>query len=140
HDDIDRALLERSNGDGSVLISPAAAAPEGETVFDTWAGKGLAHYERLGIPARVSPLRTREEAERPDVVAMLDEASLVFFSGGNPGRHAGRVGRGHRDGRRRSVVDRLRTPGDPPLPGWFVERSRRGRPLRLLDGVIPWSL
>ncbi|TMK22077.1 MAG: hypothetical protein E6G65_03495 [Actinobacteria bacterium] len=83
-DDIDRALLEGANGDGSVLISPAAAAPEGETVFDTWAGKGLAHYERLGIQARVSPLRTREDAERPDVVAMLDEASLVFFSGGNP--------------------------------------------------------
>ena len=44
----------------------------------------MAHYERLGIPARVSPLRTREDAERADVVAMLDEASLVFFSGGNP--------------------------------------------------------
>jgi len=84
HDEIDRTLLERSDGDGTVLISPAAAAPEGETVFDTWAGKGLAHYERLGIPARVSALRTREDAERPDVVATLDEASLVFFSGGNP--------------------------------------------------------
>jgi len=84
HDDIDRALLEGANGDGSVLISPAAAAPEGETVFETWADKGLAHYERLEIPARVSPLRTREDAERSDVVAMLDEASLVFFSGGNP--------------------------------------------------------
>ena len=84
HDEIDRTLLERANGDGSVLISPAAAAPEGESIFDTWAGKGMAHYERLGIPVRVSPLRTREDAERPDVVAMLDDASLVFFSGGNP--------------------------------------------------------
>jgi hypothetical protein len=49
HDDIDRALLDGSNGDGTVLISPAASAPEGEAVFGTWAAKGLAHYERLGI-------------------------------------------------------------------------------------------
>jgi cyanophycinase-like exopeptidase len=84
HDDVDRWLLDRAAGDGSVLISPAAAAPEGDAMFDTWADKGLAHYERLGIPARVLPLKVREDAERADVVGMVDDASVVFFSGGNP--------------------------------------------------------
>jgi cyanophycinase len=84
HDDVDRWLLDRADGDGSVLISPAAAAPEGDAMFDTWADKGLAHYERLGIPARVLPLRVRGDAERADVIGMVDEASVIFFSGGNP--------------------------------------------------------
>lgn len=84
HDDIDRWLLERADGDGSVLISPAAAAPEGDAMFDSWATKGLSHYERLGIPARVLPVKVREDAERADVVEMVDDASVIFFSGGNP--------------------------------------------------------
>lgn len=84
HENVDRWLLERAEGDGSVLIAPAAAAPEGDATFDSWADKGLAHYERLGIPARVLPLKTREDAERADVIDMTDEASLIFFSGGNP--------------------------------------------------------
>jgi cyanophycinase len=84
HDDVDRWLLERADGDGSVLISPAASAPEGEAVFESWAAKGMAHYERLGISARVLPLKTREDAVRADVIGMVDDASLIFFSGGNP--------------------------------------------------------
>ena len=84
HDDIDRWLLERAEGDGTVLISPAAAAPEGDAMFDSWATKGLSHYERIGIPARVLPLKVREDAERADVVGMVDDASVIFFSGGNP--------------------------------------------------------
>jgi cyanophycinase len=84
HEDVDRWILDRADGDGSVLISPAAAAPEGEAMFDTWANKGLAHYERLGIPAEVLPLKTREDASRDDVVAMAERASMIFFSGGNP--------------------------------------------------------
>jgi cyanophycinase len=84
HDDIDRWLLERADGDGSVLISPAAAAPEGDAMFDSWGTKGLSHYERLGIPARVLPLKVRADADRADVVAMVDDASVIFFSGGNP--------------------------------------------------------
>jgi cyanophycinase len=84
HEDVDRWLLARAGGDGSVIISPAAAAPEGDEIFDSWANKGLAHYERLGIPARVLPLKTREDAFRDDVVTTVDDASVIFFSGGNP--------------------------------------------------------
>jgi cyanophycinase len=40
------------------------------------------------MEVRVLPLRTREDAERDEVVATLDDASLIFFSGGNPWRLA----------------------------------------------------
>jgi cyanophycinase len=82
--EVDRRLLQRADGDGRVLVVPAASAAEGDEVFDSWADKGLAHYERTGVPAAVAPIKTRQDAEREDVVEMLASASMVFFSGGNP--------------------------------------------------------
>lgn len=83
-EEADRWLLEGADGDGPVLVAPTASAPEGDEVFERWGRLGLEHYERLGVPARVLPLRTRAEAEDPAVAARLDGASMVFFSGGNP--------------------------------------------------------
>ena len=87
-DEIDRWLLERATGDGGVLIAPAASAHEGDEVFDNWARMGLEHYARQGTRAEVVPLKTREDAEREDLVAGLETASMIFFSGGNPARLA----------------------------------------------------
>lgn len=86
---VDRWLLERARvGDGRVLILPTASAHEGDAVFHGWAGKGLEHYVRLGVPAELVPLRTRADAFDPAIVTSLDDASVVFFSGGNPARLA----------------------------------------------------
>ena len=81
---VDRLLLEHATGNGPVLILPTASAPEGDRVFDMWANMGLTHYGRLGIPAEVVPLKTHEDAVRSDLVARLEDASIAFFSGGNP--------------------------------------------------------
>jgi cyanophycinase len=82
---IERWLLERTpNPDGRVLIFPAASAPEGEEVFDRWGGLGLEHYRALGIEADVVALKTRGDAGRGLFVDLLEDASMVFFSGGNP--------------------------------------------------------
>jgi cyanophycinase len=84
-EEVDRWLLGHARtGDGRVLILPTASASEGDEVFEFWSNKGLEHYERVGVPAEVVPLKTREDAARPEIVARLDDASLVFFSGGNP--------------------------------------------------------
>jgi cyanophycinase len=80
----DRWLLERADGDGRVLILPTASAPEGDDVFDRWASMGLEHFAALGVPAEVVPLKVRRDADDPDVVRLLDGASVVYFSGGNP--------------------------------------------------------
>jgi len=77
--------LERSSGNGKrVLVLPTASAPEGDGVFDRWAGLGMSHYGRMGVEAEVLPLKTEEDANSLDLVRRLDDASMVFFSGGNP--------------------------------------------------------
>ncbi|MGZ4115373.1 MAG: Type 1 glutamine amidotransferase-like domain-containing protein [Actinomycetota bacterium] len=80
----ERDVLGGRTGDGPVLILPTASAPEGDDVFDRWASMGLEHYASIGVPARVVPLKVRADAERPDLVEELRDASLVFFSGGSP--------------------------------------------------------
>ena len=84
---VERWLLQRSRTpDGPVLIAPTAAAHEGQESFDGWGSKGLEHYGSMGVPAEVLPLRAREDAHRDEVVRRLDDASMIFFSGGNPAR------------------------------------------------------
>lgn len=83
-EEVDRWLLARATGDGSVLLLPTASAPEGRGVFERWAALGREHYGRQGVTAEVLPLRTREDASRPELAARLRSASMVFFSGGNP--------------------------------------------------------
>jgi len=81
---VDRWLLGRATGDGRVLILPAASAPEGSEIFDRWANMGLDHYRGLEVHAEVVPIKTREDAESPMHIARLQDASVAFFSGGNP--------------------------------------------------------
>jgi cyanophycinase len=84
---VERSLLERSrNPGGSVLILPTASAHEGDATFDSWGSKGMEHYREMGVPSEVVPLKVREDASRPEIVQRLSEASMVFFSGGNPAR------------------------------------------------------
>ncbi len=92
-EDVDRWLLERARtGHGRVLILPTASAAEGDDVFDGWAEKGLKHYRGMGVRAEVVPLKNREDAGRPEFVAKLDDAAMVFFSGGNPAYMAATLG------------------------------------------------
>jgi cyanophycinase len=81
---VDRRLVAEADGDGRVLILPTASAPEGKDVFERWGSLGLAHFSRLDIPAEVIDLRTREDSDDPRLLAKLDGASAVYFSGGNP--------------------------------------------------------
>lgn len=53
-------------------------------MFDRWGRMGLDHYAQLGLDARVVELKTRDDASEPELIAAIDDASMVFFSGGNP--------------------------------------------------------
>jgi cyanophycinase len=81
--EVDAWMLDGATGEG-VLILPTASAPEGDRVFDRWGRMGLDHYEAAGIPAQVVALKHRDDAMRPELVAKLDGAAIVYFSGGNP--------------------------------------------------------
>jgi cyanophycinase len=68
-----------------VLILPTAAAPEGDETFERWAGMGAEHYAAIGLAPHVLPLKTRDDASRPEIVDAVADSRLIFFSGGNPG-------------------------------------------------------
>jgi cyanophycinase len=63
---------------------PTAAAPEGEARLDYWVRLGREHAARIDAEPVPLLVRTREDADDPDLVAQLDDAGLVYFSGGDP--------------------------------------------------------
>ena len=85
---VDRLLVESAGSPGTepgrVLVLPTASAPEGDQTFWRWGAMGREHYRALGMAPEIVPLKTREDAERPELVAAVAGASLLFFSGGNP--------------------------------------------------------
>lgn len=74
-----------ASGDGVVAVLATASAPEGESVFERWNQMALAHYESFGIRSRVVPVRDRRDALEPGHASVVRSASMVFFSGGDPG-------------------------------------------------------
>ena len=81
---VDRALLARSTGTGGVALLPTASAPDGETIFQSWGARGVAHYGSQGIQAHLLSVRTREDAFDPSPIEHVERASMIFISGGNP--------------------------------------------------------
>lgn len=63
---------------------PTAAAPEGEASLARWVALGREQAVRLGVEAVPVVVRNREEADRPELAALLDGAGLIYLSGGNP--------------------------------------------------------
>ena len=83
-EEVEQAALQGARGDGSVAIVPTASFPDGQAIFDRWGALGLEHYEAMGVPARIVPLRDRSDAMREELASQVAEASMVFFSGGKP--------------------------------------------------------
>lgn len=83
-EDAERNVLRLTRRTGAIAILPTASAPEGDAVFDRWGRMGLDHYAQVGLDARVVPLKTRDDALDPALIAMLEGVSMIFFSGGNP--------------------------------------------------------
>jgi cyanophycinase-like exopeptidase len=83
--DPDGWALETSSIDSDrVVVSPLAAAPEGREVFDEWAGKGVRHFEALGMRVDVLEVHGRPDADDAENAALIRGARYTFFSGGNP--------------------------------------------------------
>jgi cyanophycinase-like exopeptidase len=80
----ERFALHEASGDGSVAVFATASGPEGDAVFERWIRMGLDHYESLGITAHAVRVRTRIDALDIDMAKVLDDVSMVFFSGGSP--------------------------------------------------------
>lgn len=86
---VDRSLLSRASGDGTVLILPTASAAEGDEVFDRWGRLGQDHFDGMGVASQIVPLKTRADAQDASLAELLERASVAYFSGGNPAYLAG---------------------------------------------------
>jgi cyanophycinase len=80
---VDRELLLRSGGD-RVAILPTASAPDGSKVFERWASMGVEHFRALGARADAVHAMTREDCLSRETAAQIDDADLVYVSGGKP--------------------------------------------------------
>ena len=73
-------------GDGPrVYVQLAtAAAPEGPKSLDYWHSLGQEAAHRLEAEQVIVDIRSREDADDPRWVPMIERAGLIYLSGGNP--------------------------------------------------------
>jgi cyanophycinase len=86
-EEVDRHLLGSLAVNGHepcVVCLATAAGKEGDESVNRWSSMGVQHFRRLG--AEVSALRIidRDSANNDEYAAVLENADLIYFSGGNP--------------------------------------------------------
>jgi len=85
--DVDRLLLDQVGGPAArVIVLPTAAGLEDPASPRRWADSGIRHFARLGAQAEAAEILVREDALDPRWLPRLEQADLIYFSGGNP-RH-----------------------------------------------------
>ena len=86
--DVDQYLLDSlnlNNRTARVACLPTAAGREGDGSVNRWLSMGVKHFTGLG--AEVTPVRIvdRRTADDPRWEPILENADLIYFSGGDPG-------------------------------------------------------
>ena len=87
-DDVDRYLLASLNLNGRkprVACLPTAAGREGDGSVNRWLNMGVSHFEKLGAEVHALHIIDRESADNPQWESTLENADLIYFSGGDPG-------------------------------------------------------
>lgn len=87
-DEVDKYLLANCRADGQkprVVCLPTAAGQEGNASVNRWSKMGVEHFTRLGADVRAVPVIDAESAREQDHASAVEEADVVYFSGGNPG-------------------------------------------------------
>jgi cyanophycinase len=81
--DIDREILQTIGPAPTVVVLPTAAAGEDP---EDWALRGVEHFVRLGARSVALMVLAREHAEDPDNVRVIEQADLLYISGGKTAR------------------------------------------------------
>ncbi len=87
-EEVDRHLLGSLAMDGRkpcVVCLPTAAGKEGDESVNRWSNMGVLHFQKLGADVRALPIIDRDSANREEYASVLENADLIYFSGGNPG-------------------------------------------------------
>src|SRR5437588_8947962 len=77
--DIDRDILATIGPAPTVVVLPTAAAGEDP---EDWALRGVDHFVRLGARSVALMVLAREHAEDPENVRVIEQADLLYISGG----------------------------------------------------------
>ena len=85
--EIDRHLLASVNTNGRasrVVCLATAAGQEGDASVNRWLNMGTEHFKALGAEVTAARIIDRESADDPQWETDLENADLIYFSGGNP--------------------------------------------------------
>jgi cyanophycinase len=85
---VDRYLLDSLNPNGSrpcVVCLPTAAGKESDESINRWSNMGVEHFTKLGADVKALRIIDRESANLEEHASVLENADLIYFSGGNPG-------------------------------------------------------
>ena len=85
---VDRYLLDSLNLNGRrphVVCLPTAAGKEGDQSVNRWSNMGLEHFKRLGADVTALRIIDRVSADDEQYESILENADLIYFSGGDPG-------------------------------------------------------
>ena len=83
---VDRYLLDSLNvGTPRVVCLPTAAGEEGPESVNRWSRMGVEHFKKLGAEVTALPIIDKVSANDEQFVPKLENADLIYFSGGNPG-------------------------------------------------------
>ena len=86
--EVDRYLLGHSSANGSVprvVCLPTAAGREGDESWQRWNRMGEEHFRGLNAEVHALPIIDRHSADDERYVETIENADLIYFSGGNPG-------------------------------------------------------
>lgn len=86
-DEIDAYLLANCGADGRkprVVCLPTAAGEEGPKSIGRWSNMGIEHFTRLGADVQAVPVINQATANDLNHAMAVEEADLIYFSGGNP--------------------------------------------------------
>ncbi|HNK64560.1 MAG TPA: Type 1 glutamine amidotransferase-like domain-containing protein [Anaerolineales bacterium] len=67
-----------------VVCLPTAAGQEGDASVNRWMRMGVEHFSRLGAEVQGVPVTDAASANDLNHAAAVEEADLVYFSGGSP--------------------------------------------------------
>lgn len=87
-EDVDRYLLDSLNlteRNPRVVCLATAAGKEGEQSVNRWSNMGIQHFNKLGADVQALPIIDRASADDVRYESILENADLIYFSGGDPG-------------------------------------------------------
>lgn len=87
-EDVDRYLLDSLHVNGRkprVVCLPTAAGKEGDQSVNRWSTMGVEHFKKLGAEVAALKIIDHASADDPQYESVLENADLIYFSGGDPG-------------------------------------------------------